>query len=64
MTELIDGYICESMVEDAALAWLKELGFEVLYGPDIAPGEPAAERSDPSFAMWFWMAGSGTHLPT
>ena len=36
----------ESHVEAAALAWLEELGFAVLHGPDIAPGEPAAERSD------------------
>ena len=34
----------ESTVEDAALEWLDGLGYQVLYGPDIAPGEPAAER--------------------
>src|SRR5439155_22212670 len=34
----------ESTVEDAALAWLGELGFSVLHGPEIAPGELAAER--------------------
>jgi len=39
----------ESVVEEAALAWLKELGYEVLYGPDIAAGEPAAERKDPNY---------------
>ena len=36
----------ESIVEDAALAWLDSLGYTVLHGPDIAAGEPAAERSD------------------
>ncbi len=36
----------ESMVEDAALAWLADQGYTVLHGPDIAPGEPAAERAD------------------
>jgi len=36
----------ESVVEDAALAWLVELGYSVLHGPDIAVGEPAAERTD------------------
>lgn len=36
----------ESHVEAAALAWLEELGFAALHGPDIAPGELAAERSD------------------
>ncbi|MGH7995016.1 MAG: type I restriction endonuclease subunit R [Opitutaceae bacterium] len=34
----------ESVVEDAALSWLREIGFEVLHGPDIAPGEKEAER--------------------
>jgi len=34
----------ESMVEDAALTWLAGLGFAIAHGPDIAPGEPAAER--------------------
>ena len=36
--------IKEAVVEDAALEWLKGLGYAVLHGPDIAPGEPAAER--------------------
>jgi type I restriction enzyme R subunit len=35
----------ESVVEDAALSWLGELGFGVLHGPEIAPGELAAERT-------------------
>ena len=35
----------ESIVEDAALAWLGELRFGVLHRPDIAPGELAAERA-------------------
>jgi type I restriction enzyme R subunit len=36
----------ESIVEDAALAWLGSLGYKVLHGPDIAAGEPGAERSE------------------
>lgn len=36
----------ESVVEQAALAWLEALGFAVAHGPEIAPGEPAAERDD------------------
>ena len=36
----------ESVVEDAALAWLKSLGYAVKHGPQIAPGELAAERVD------------------
>ena len=34
----------ESIVEDAALTWFGELGYAVGYGPQLAPGEPAAER--------------------
>lgn len=34
----------ESIVEDAALGWFGELGYEIGHGPHIAPGEPAAER--------------------
>lgn len=34
----------ESEVESAALAWLESLGYAVLHGPEIAPGEPSAER--------------------
>ena len=36
--------ISESTVEDAALTWFGELGYAVGHGPDIAPGETAAER--------------------
>ena len=38
--------ITESDVEEAALAWLAELGWQVAYGPDIAPDAPGAERND------------------
>jgi len=34
----------EADLEDLTLAWLAELGYEVLCGPDILPGEPNAER--------------------
>jgi hypothetical protein len=37
--------INEAIVEQAALAWLRELGCEVLSALAIAPGEPAAERA-------------------
>ena len=39
----------ESIVEEAALGWMSGVGFDVLYGPDLAVGMPGAERSDPSF---------------
>ena len=33
-----------SHVEEAALEWFAELGYAVGHGPQLAPGEPAAER--------------------
>ena len=36
----------ESTVEQAALAWLESVGWSVRHGPEIAPGELTAERSD------------------
>ncbi len=36
----------ESVVEEAALAWLNALGWTIKHGPEIAPGEPDAERTD------------------
>lgn len=39
----------ESVVEDATLGWLASLGYAILHGPDIAAGEPAAERSDQNY---------------
>lgn len=36
----------ESVVEQAALAWLESAGWAVMNGAEIAPGEPAAERDD------------------
>ena len=34
----------ESTVEDAALTWFGELGYEVGHGPHLAPDEPAVEQ--------------------
>ena len=39
----------ESVVEEAALAWLERLGFAVLHGPEITVGMPGAERTDPGY---------------
>ena len=36
----------ESTVEEAALAWLAALGWQVAHGPDIAPETLAAERAN------------------
>ncbi|MBA2277419.1 MAG: type I restriction endonuclease subunit R, partial [Chloroflexia bacterium] len=35
----------ESVVEDAALEWFRELGYTVLHGPDIAPDSTRPERA-------------------
>jgi type I restriction enzyme R subunit len=39
----------ESIVEEAALAWLEALGYAILHGPAIAAGMLGAERSDSSY---------------
>ena len=36
--------INESIVEEAALAWLAGMGWQTVHGPDIAPDTPNAER--------------------
>ena len=36
--------ITEADVEQAALDWLDGLGWDVVHGPDIAPGTPGSER--------------------
>jgi type I restriction enzyme R subunit len=36
----------ESVVEKAALDWLEGLGWHIVHGPEIAPGEAGAERAD------------------
>ena len=43
---MTDRGVTETVVEQAALAWLESLGWTVKHGPEIAPGELAAERSD------------------
>lgn len=38
--------LAESHVEEHTLAWLRELGYSTLFGPDIAPDTLAAERKN------------------
>ena len=38
--------VTESVVEEAALAWLEAGGWRIAHGPDIAPDMPAAARAD------------------
>ncbi len=40
-----DAEVCESTVESAALEWFESLAYNVLSGPQVVPGEPAAEGS-------------------
>jgi type I restriction enzyme R subunit len=39
-------HFTESILEETALGWFKDLGYAVLFGGEIAPGEPAAEREN------------------
>jgi len=36
--------IREALIENATLSWLSSLGYTLIFGPEIAPEEPAAER--------------------
>jgi len=36
--------ISELLLENTVLTWFENLGYQVLHGPDIAPGESQAER--------------------
>ena len=38
--------LSEADIEEAALAWLRSLGWQTAYGPDIAPEGAAPERAD------------------
>ena len=37
---------CESQLEEATLEWFEELGYEVVFAPDIAPDGEYSERDD------------------
>lgn len=41
-----DRGVTESVVEQATLAWLESLGWQVTHGLEIAPGEARTERAD------------------
>ena len=38
--------VTESVIEQAALAWLESLGWRIVHGPEIAPDTTGAERAD------------------
>src|SRR3989344_4249786 len=37
----------DTITEQPILDWLKQLGYDYAFGPDIAPGMALSERSDP-----------------
>ncbi len=39
-------HLTESEIESAAMSWLSGLGYQILFGPDIAPDMPASERDN------------------
>ena len=41
--------VAESTVEAAALAWLGASSFAIVHGPDIAVGQPGAERANQTY---------------
>ena len=58
----------ESTAEAATLEWLSELGWQAVYGPDIAPDTPDAERADYSQVilearLWSVLAQLNPDLP-
>ena len=60
--------LTESDVEQVALDWLANVGWQVAYGPDIAPDTPGAQRSDYGEVVLARrlrdaLAGLNPHLP-
>ncbi len=39
----------ESIIEEAALAWIEGLGYAVLDGSEIVPDMPGVERTEPNY---------------
>jgi hypothetical protein len=59
----------ESVVEDAALAWLESLGYAVKHGPEIAPGnfspkgrQLLQKMQQLRWANWGWVTVSGKEI--
>ena len=49
-------YFTESTIEETTLGWLKEVRYTIVFGGDITPDEPAAERENYSEVI---LAGRG-----
>lgn len=50
--------VTESIVEQAAVAWLESLGWRIRHGLEIAPGEPGAERTGDGLVVPALVKGS------
>ena len=37
----------EEDLEQLAMEWFKQLGYQTAFGPDIGPGGPSQERKEP-----------------
>ncbi len=53
--------VTESVVEEAALAWLEATGWRVANGPDIAPDSWPPNGA--TTARWCWSSACTTHWP-
>ena len=59
----------EEDLEDLAMEWFKQLGYQTAYGPDIGPGGPSQERKEPQDVI-LWgrfdaaLARINPHAPT
>lgn len=53
------GVLTESVVEQAALAWLQSGGWSFKNGAENAPSKPAAERANGAFRKFARFAGAG-----
>ncbi|MCL4745709.1 MAG: hypothetical protein KJZ83_09850 [Burkholderiaceae bacterium] len=51
----------ESSIEEATLAWLESVGWQVRNGAEIAPNEPAAERDDCDRVLLARLGGRACH---
>ncbi|OGA71231.1 MAG: hypothetical protein A3G81_30580 [Betaproteobacteria bacterium RIFCSPLOWO2_12_FULL_65_14] len=54
----MSGNFTESVVEQAALAWLESVGWSVRHGPETAPGESGAERTEDGLVVPALVKGS------
>jgi hypothetical protein len=57
----MSGRFAESVVEEAALAWLETLGWEIRHGPASPRASPTPSAATRATATSSWKAGCGRH---